>query len=188
MPANFWQGPRIRLRGVEPADWAAHYAWDQDSDLARRLDHVYFPRSEEATKRWAVQAATRDPVGDVFHFEIETRAGDLVGSLGTHACDRRAGTFEYGIAIQPAHQRQGYASEAITLVLRYYFEELRYQKVTAHVYSFNVPSLRLHERLGFQLEARVRRMIYTEGQFFDECIYGLTAEEFAALPPPRHEQ
>ena len=41
-------------------------------------------------------------------------------------------------------------------------------------------SIRLHEKLGFQLEGRLRRMIYTNGQFFDELLFGLTAEEFAA--------
>jgi len=38
----------------------------------------------------------------------------------------------------------------------------------------------LHERLGFTLEGRLRRMIYTEGTFHDKLIYGLTQEEFAA--------
>ncbi|HMA35504.1 MAG TPA: GNAT family protein, partial [Chloroflexia bacterium] len=60
------------------------------------------------------------------------------------------------------------------------FDELRYQKLTVHVYSFNTPSLRLFEQLGFQLEGRLRRTIYTAGQYFDECIYGLTAAELAA--------
>lgn len=64
--------------------------------------------------------------------------------------------------------------------MRYYFEELRYQKATVHTYSFNKPSLRLHERLGFQPEGRVRRMIHTEGQYFDDLILGLTVEESKA--------
>jgi RimJ/RimL family protein N-acetyltransferase len=76
--------------------------------------------------------------------------------------------------------RKGYASEAILLVLRYYFLELGYQKVTATVYSFNTPSISLHERLGFQPEGRVRRTVYTQGQHFDELIFGMTREEFEA--------
>lgn len=51
------------------------------------------------------------------------------------------------------HWRRGYASDAICIVLRYYFEELRYQKCTVSVYDFNESSLRLHEWLGFQVEA-----------------------------------
>ena len=82
--------------------------------------------------------------------------------------------------IRREHQRRGYASEAIALVLRYYFQELRYQKASVRAYSFNEPSIRLHERLGFQLEGRLRREVYTEGRYFDVLVFGMTAEEFAA--------
>lgn len=62
--------------------------------------------------------------------------------------------------------------------MRYYFQELRYQKVTIHIYSFNDASAKLHETLGFQLEGRLRRTIFTKGQYFDELLYGMTREEF----------
>ena len=104
--------------------------------------------------------------------------------IATHNCDPRNGTFAYGVAIREAHQRQGYASEAIELVLRYYFQELRYQKATVHIYSFNNPSIVLHERLGFQREGCMRRMIFTEGQFFDILLYGITREEFTQRHTP----
>ena len=54
----------------------------------------------------------------------------------------------------------------------------RYQKVNAEVYAFNEPSMRLHERMGFTLEGRLRRMIYTGGEYHDALFYGMTREEF----------
>jgi RimJ/RimL family protein N-acetyltransferase len=178
--ASVWQGKLVRLRGVEPGDWEAHFAWNADTEVARRLDHIHFPQSREATRRWAERATTQDGANDAFHFEIENLAGDLVGGLGTHDCNRRNGTFSLGIATRPEHQRRGYAAEAITIVARYYFEELRYQKLSVGIYSFNEPSLRLFEKLGFAQEGRQRRMIYTGGQFFDLVLLGMTKEEFAA--------
>ena len=109
---------------------------------------------------------------------IETLAGEYAGVIGVQNADQRNGTFKYGIAIRPHQQRKGYASEAIRLLVRHYFAELRYQKVIATVYSFNAASMKLHESLGFQLEGRLRRMIYSDGQYHDELIYGLTADEF----------
>ncbi len=206
---SVWQGQGVRLRTVEPSDADAHFVWNQDSQMMRQLDHVPFPQSREATKQvtrnlawsverdsgvkacrtydhvlrsWAEKAAAADGKDDAFHFEIETHAGELVGVIGTHGCDPRNGTFAYGVAIRVEHQRQGYASDAIRVVLRHYFDELRYQKVTVRVYSFNDASIRLHERLGFQREGRLRRMVYTRGQFFDELVFGLTSDEFAARP------
>jgi tetratricopeptide (TPR) repeat protein len=63
----------------------------------------------------------------------------------------------------------------------HFFRERRYQKVTIHVYSFNEPSLRLHERLGFQQEGRLRRMFLLDGVWVDDVIFGMTAEEFEEL-------
>ncbi|MGB0388767.1 MAG: GNAT family N-acetyltransferase [Ardenticatenaceae bacterium] len=180
---NFWQGKRIKLRGIEPADAEAFFAWNKDSDMARFVDHVWFPVSLEFVKRWAEKTAAEGPKDDQFQWVIEDLAGNLVGTINTHDCDRRVGTFEYGVAVREEHKRKGYAAEAILLVLRYFFEELHYQKVTAHVYSNNRPSIRLHETLHFQLEGRLRRMAFTEGQYFDKLVYGMTVEEFQAAYP-----
>jgi RimJ/RimL family protein N-acetyltransferase len=174
----FWQGNRVRLRAIEPGDWEQFYEWNFDSDTARQTYYLPFPKSAEGTRRWTEREATREPEYDAYRLVIETLAGEMVGTINTHSCDHRNGTFGYGLTVGEKHRRKGYASEAITLVLRYFFQELRYQKATVHVYSFNEPSMRLHERLGFLLEGRLRRMIYTQGQHFDDLIFGITAEEF----------
>lgn len=180
MSAYIWEGKRVRLRTVEPSDWETFAAWNLDTDGQRRCDQVHFPRSTAAARRWAEEEANRAPDGDQFRFAIETLDSILVGSVNTFACDPRNGTFKLGLGIGREHQRRGYASDAIRLVLRYMFGELRYQKATVHIYSFNEPSIRLFQSLGFVLEGRLRRMYYTEGRHHDEVIYGQTAEEFAA--------
>lgn len=55
---------------------------------------------------------------------------------------------------------------------------LRYQKVTVYIYSFNERSMKIHESLGFQCEGRIRRAVYTNGNYYDEVLYGMTSEEF----------
>jgi RimJ/RimL family protein N-acetyltransferase len=110
--------------------------------------------------------------------QIETLSGQLVGFIGSHSCNLQDGTFSYGVGIHPEHQRKGYAAEAVKLLLRFFFTERRYQKVTANAYSFNEASIWLHEKLGFQLEGRLRRMKYAMGQHHDELHFGMTREEF----------
>ena len=144
------RGQKFRLRAILPEDWERFHDNDEDSDGARRCDVIHFPRSEEGTRLWTEQEAAAEPEGDNHRFAIETLDGELVGSMNTHSCDTRHGTFKYGVAIFREHWRKGYATEAAKLLLRYYFEELRYQKVTAHIYAFNESSIQLHERLGFQ--------------------------------------
>jgi RimJ/RimL family protein N-acetyltransferase len=105
--------------------------------------------------------------------------GTAVGNVSTHHCDRRVGSFSYGINTLREHRGRGYASDAIRILLRYFFLELRYQKVTVGIFDFNETSIHLHRRLGFQAEGRLRRMTYGDGRFADMLIFGLLAEEFA---------
>jgi RimJ/RimL family protein N-acetyltransferase len=174
---DFWQGEHIRLRGVEPSDADTFWEWNQDTDMNRFLDQVWYPGSRERQRRWAEKTATTEPTNDGYFWVIEAPDGQIAGSISTHDCDRRTGTFSYGVSIRRTYQRKGYASDAIRIVMRYFFAELRYQKCTICVHAHNPASIRLHEHLGFQLEGRLRRMVYTDGEFFDELVFGMTAEE-----------
>jgi RimJ/RimL family protein N-acetyltransferase len=179
-PTSIWQGKTIRLRAIEPSDWEAYFKLDQDEEQARALYFVPFPPSQNGSKRFAEEAASKKAEGDNFRFVIENREKEVVGDLTTHFCNPRNGSFSWGITIKQEHRRKGYATESLLHVMRYYFHELRYQKVTVTIYSFNEASARLHERHGFQQEGRIRRTVFTRGQFFDELIYGLTVEEYIA--------
>ncbi len=180
MGRGIWQGKRVRLRAIEPADWPVYFAWNQDDEQARSFAAIPFPQSEEAVRQWALQESTRTATNDGYRLVIENERGEVVGDITNHDCDPRVGAFSYGVTIRGGHRRQGYAAQAIRLVLYYFFQELRYQKVSVRIYSFNEASMRLHESLGFQEEGRIRRTVFTRGEHFDEIVYGQTEEEFAA--------
>lgn len=177
---SVWQGERVRLRAVREADWESFEAWNQDDELGRSGSWIPFPQTPEATRRWTEETSAAGAENDGFRWIVEQLDGTPVGTILTHGCDRRVGTFSYGVSLAREHWRHGYATEAIRLVLRYFFEELRYQKVTVQVYAFNEGSIALHERLGFQQEGRLRRLVYTGSQHHDVLIYGMTREEFGA--------
>jgi len=181
MSHNLWQGQKVRLRAVEPEDWETYYHWNDDTDVARDCDWIPFPGSKAWQQKWAAEQATAEPENDTFRWSIENLQAEMVGTIDTHDTNHQAGTFSYGVAIQRAHWHKGYASEAIWIVLGYYFHELRYQKVTVQVYEFNEASLKLHQKLGFKIEGRIRRNVFTEGNYHDSFILGMTIEEYEAL-------
>ncbi len=189
MGSGLLQGHRVRLRPFESEDVTSRSPWEHSGEMARRWDAPWVPGGRERDPRWGDAAARQSREGDVTQYLVETIEGEPSGVIGAHDCDRRNGTFSYGIAIREGCQRRGCGSEAILLLCRYYFEELRYQKVTTGVYTFNEPSLRLHERLDFACEGCLRRMVYMGGRYYDRVLFGLTAEEFAqrhaaSLPRP----
>lgn len=176
MPGIF-EGKLVRLRAPEPADEPLFRRWvREDSESQRTLFRIPFPERRVQPDN----VIHMPPPGDNFDFAVETLGGVLVGGIDAHGCDSRNGTFEFGIGIFTEQQGKGYGADALRLLLNYYFNELRYQKCHSVAYSFNTASIRLHERAGFTLEARLRRMVYSKGAYHDELHFGLTAEEFDA--------
>ncbi|MEN9933896.1 MAG: hypothetical protein RLZZ387_475 [Chloroflexota bacterium] len=184
---HFWRGNRIRLRAIEQKDLdrVIHSFEDVDTEVERYESEVPFPLSREQDRDGLEALRKREPGDDSFFWIIENLEGEVVGYINTFDCERRPGVFKYAIALQQPFWGRGYAREAITIVLRYYFRELRYQKLTAMVYSFNERSLRMHEKLGFTFEGRLRRTVYTNGQYYDHIFFGMTKEEFDVLDPPQ---
>ena len=177
-PNYYFQTDNIVLRAADLSDAELLHSWNQDSEMAREYAWLWPPTSLSGTKQWLEKVVQDKADRDELFLIIENRAGEPVGNIGTNRTHRRVGSFQHFFMIRPEHRRQGFASQAILLVMRYYFEELRYQKCTANVYSYNSGSMGLHESLGFLLEGRVRRTVFTGGKHYDEVLYGMTIEEF----------
>ncbi|MBY6036671.1 GNAT family N-acetyltransferase [Fictibacillus nanhaiensis] len=178
MSFNMWEGKLVRLRPIQPSDWERFHQDGMDAEIARLNDRIYGPRSEEGTRKWTEEESNKGWDGHHFRLAIENFNGELVGSINTDKCDFQNGTFSYGVSVFRDHWKKGYGSDAIKVILRYFFNELRYQKVNAQVYSFNEGSVKLHNSLGFTEEGCLRNMIYTDGRYHDIYIFGLTKEEF----------
>ncbi len=177
MNRNIWQGDLVRLRAIEPEDWEHLHRWDDDSFSTRLGWRIQPPASAESSREWA-RNQSRRPEDDNYRLAIASLEGSLVGSMNVHSADRRNGTFEYGITVGLEYQRRGYGSDAIKVLLRFFFQELGYQKCNTLVYAFNGGSQALHDGLGFQREGLLRRHVYTNGEHHDAALYGITREEF----------
>ena len=131
-------------------------------------------------RHWAAHRLGAADVGDDAHFGIETLQGLLVGSMSTSGIDLRSGRFSYGIGIASRHQRCGYASDAITVLLGHMFEQRGFRRCEVSVYGGNVASLSLHGSLGFHEVGRFRDTEVSRGTARSLVVLGITAEEFAA--------
>ncbi len=176
--ANFWQGRLVRLRGVEPSDAEAFARWNLDSEMARDVEFVWPPVSLAFIRKDLEELSLKKLEADAFTWVVEDAHAQAAGVISTHGCEPRAGVFRYGLSVAREHRRRGYATEAVLLVLKYYFEELRYRKCLVGVHANNPASVALHEKLGFVREGTLRRMVYTGGRFHDLHHYGMLKEEW----------
>jgi RimJ/RimL family protein N-acetyltransferase len=175
--ASSWTGERVRLRAVEPEDWAAFMRFAGDD--GQRGSRPDLPRSAESYRAWAREQAVAECDDDRFLLAVETTAGgELVGTVGSHRTGRRSGWFEFDVMIGAGHRRQGYATEALALLLRFMFAERRYHKCLGAIFAHNEASLALTRRLGFTEEGRLREHVFLAGRHHDLVLMGILAEEF----------
>lgn len=183
--ASLWIGDKVQLRSREPQDADGIPLFGRSAD-ERSGWMILPPRSRAATRKLFEESAAKLPGPETLKIDlaIARREDDLmVGGINVNEVDQANGTFEYGVGVHPEHKGKGYAAEAVLLVMRFMFDERRFQKCEARVYDYNEASISLHRKLGFVEEGRLRRHLFLAGEYRDEFIFGMTAEEFRQLYP-----
>ncbi len=175
----FWEGKKVILRPLSSGDWEVWYRESTDCDGIRVLNSgVELPVSESMAKEWNEKYMDFKNTNGFIIFSIEDTEGNLVGGINIHSMDQKNGVFSPGLRIYRPYRRKGYSEDALRIILRYGFFELRYQKCNSGCIETNIPSVRLHRNLGFKEEGKRRRIMYTNGRYHDELLFGLTVEEF----------
>ena len=183
---SIWVGDRVQLRGYEPEDIEFEAAYEENTIDQRSGWKAFPPRSSVARKNWNEEASAAKMEGDAVDFRlVVARRSDnlIVGGVNPHSVDLINGTFRFGISVADEHKGHGYASEAVLLLLRYMFDERRFQKCGSEAHAYNTASLALHRKLGFVEEGRLRRNVFVGGGYHDTVMLGMTVEEFHELYP-----
>ena len=73
---------------------------------------------------------------------------------------------------------RGYMTEAVGLVLRFAFNDLKLHRIEANVQPTNLPSIRVLERSGFTREGFSRRYLKIGGRWRDHERWAIIAEDW----------
>ena len=174
----FWQGESTRLRPWRLEDAELRFIASLDSPTRQlHQDGVELPTSVELQQEWLEKAAGGKDDG-MIRFAMENLDGATIGWVTLHSRDPKNGTFGFGVAVYRDYRGHGYAVDAVRTLLKYGFWEQRYQKCNSVCFQSNEASIRLHEKLGFIQEGRIRRNSFFNGQYHDDVLFGMTREEF----------
>ena len=105
-------------------------------------------------------------------FTIETLDGQAVGALNLSSIDERNGTFHVGMQIDVGQRSKGYGTAAMRILLGYAFFERRLNKFNCFILEGNVACATMLKKLGCVQEGVRRQMIYTNGRYMDEILFG----------------
>ena len=85
-----------------------------------------------------------------------------------------------GYFLGAPYARQGYMSEALTLILHYAFRQLKLHRIEANIQPGNISSIALVERAGFVREGYSRRYLKVCGLWRDHERWAILAEDWRA--------
>jgi RimJ/RimL family protein N-acetyltransferase len=174
---------RLMLRPFARRDLATLIAYRNQPAVARYQTWSSF--SAEDAEAFFVQQDSLVFDTDETWFQIATERkldAVLVGDVAVHVFDQGR-QAELGATFDLAHQRQGYALEAVSRIIEVLFVTLRKHRIVATVDERNLPAQRLVERLGFRREGHYRENILFKGTWSDEYGYALLSREWWARHP-----
>lgn len=117
---------------------------------------------------------------DFFGFLIcRNEDSAIVGSINLfHIIRRRLQSACVGYLVGAPHARQGFATEALQLMIRFAFTKVRLHRVEADIQPGNLPSIALVRRAGFLYEGLSRRYVKIAGKWRDHERWALLAEDW----------
>lgn len=103
----------------------------------------------------------------------------FIGELNLTVFDVENRNAEIGFLFLPEFHGRGYATEAARELLRVAFVERDLHRLIGRCDARNDASARLMRRLGMRPEAHFRQNEFIKGQWCDEIVFALLAEEWA---------
>jgi RimJ/RimL family protein N-acetyltransferase len=106
---------------------------------------------------------------------------EIIGIIDLSDIDWEDKKAEMGFWIGKRFWGQGIMTEAINLIARFAFRELKLNKIYARVFEGNIASMKALEKNRFCHEGILRDEVYKYRRWIDEHYYGLLKSEYRKL-------
>ncbi|KAE9404067.1 acyl-CoA N-acyltransferase [Gymnopus androsaceus JB14] len=117
----------------------------------------------------------------LLHVIIETKdSGEFIGytRLFKHSYKNRDAIL--GIALLPEFWGRGYATEVLTFIIDYAFQQLAMHRISLGTFANNTAAIKVYKRVGFVQEGVRRKANWMDGKWQDEILMAVLDEDWAA--------
>jgi len=171
---------RVLLRPFRQADLDTFIAYRSDPNVARYQGwDAPYSRSRGLSFIAEMRRTRPGTPGRWYQLAIERQSDQqMIGDCGFCILEKDGQQAEIGFTLARSHHGEGYATEAVTRLLAYLFDELHLHRVVANCDVENVPSARLLERLGMRREAHFIENVWFKRRWGSEYWYALLRREW----------
>jgi RimJ/RimL family protein N-acetyltransferase len=176
------KGRKVQLVAVEREHLKQLLAWRNKPEFRKHF-REYRELSMAQQNRWYEEKVLNDPTTLMFSI-CDADNGELLGCCGLvyiHWVCKHADLSLYVGWKDSYIDDAGYAEESCRLLLDYGFKELGLNKVWTEIYVFDEKKRQLYEKLGFNVDGRLRQNCFHNGRFWDSYILSMLASEWTGL-------
>ncbi|HEU5268299.1 MAG TPA: GNAT family protein, partial [Jatrophihabitans sp.] len=167
---------RVALRARRVTDVPILHSALYD-DIATRLQMDVRPWRPLPVDESPYHPRTDDDARAVFTV-TEVSDDAPVGAASLWGIDSHNRLGHLGMSLLPQYRGRGYAGEVVQLLCRYGFELRGLHRLQLETLADNVAMRKAAATAGFGEEGVLRRSAWLAGEFVDEVIYGLLADEW----------
>jgi diamine N-acetyltransferase len=170
---NTLLGEHINLRALEPQDLNFLYQIENNESFWE-VSHTQTPFSKYLLKQYLENAHLDIYEAKQIRLMIEEKSTKkqlgMIDLFDFNPQHKRAGI---GVLIHPDFQKNGVASEALSLLINYAFSHLNLHQLYANITVDNTKSISLFKRNNFIKIGVKKDWISSEGKFKDEILFQL---------------
>ncbi len=109
---------------------------------------------------------------------VELESQELVGEALLWGIDTHNRTAHVGIALRPAFRGRGFGVDVLPTLCDYGFAVRGLHRLQIDTLADNTPMLAAATRVGFTREGTLRRSAWVYGEYADEAVLGLLANDW----------
>ena len=172
---------RLLIRLYEDKDLEDIFDYSGTSDFWLMRTLTWQPTREGVKKFWESRrymdtTKDLDQLDLVVEWKEKSKVIGNIGILITQMNENKQGTI--GWLLGNKFQGQGFASEAARALLTFGFDKMGLHRISASTSRDNIRSWLLMERIGMRREAHFKQSEFVNGEWQDEFIYAILAEEW----------
>ena len=173
LPDQPLQTERLSLQLVSECSLPGLFEVHASEDVCRYLPFATWVDMEDA-RTWYARARQRHMDGDAIQWAVTLRAtGTVLGMCLLFNYEPSHGRAELGYSLGQSYWGQGFAREAVSVVIAHGFDALGLHRLEARVDPRNSASAGLLRRLGFVHEGCLRRRDHLKDERVDVDYFGL---------------
>ena len=171
--------PCLHLREFTFDDWTAVLDYQQDPRYLRYYEWTERTAADaQAFVQMFLDFQSAQPRTKFQLAVILKTTGQLIGNCGLRLQSDSTIEADIGYELSPAHWGQGYATEAAQVMVNLGFTEFGLHRISAHCLADNVGSARVLEKVGMQLEGRLREKMVFKNRYWDALLYAILVDEW----------